>query len=92
MWTEERIILAPLNPANLDADAGDWIPILLTSATEFAVAAPVDTNTPEYIAQINEIKTWQQDMTDEKEGHCQILECRRCNALERDPSGTCCKA
>lgn len=59
---------ASLSPANLDVDAGDWTPILLTSATEFAVAAPVDTNTPEYIAQVNEIKTWQADLTDKEKG------------------------
>jgi hypothetical protein len=55
--------LPPLNPAKTDIDAGTWKPILLTSANEFAVAAPAATNTPDYIAQINEIKTWQQDLT-----------------------------
>jgi len=59
--------LPPLNPAKTDINAGTWKPILLTGPTEFAVAAPVATNTPEYIAQVNEIKTWQRDLTsDEK--------------------------
>jgi len=59
--------LPPLNPAKTDINAGTWKPILLTGPTEFAVAAPVATNTPEYIAQVNEIKTWQKDLTsDEK--------------------------
>jgi hypothetical protein len=31
------------------------------------VAAPGATNSPDYIAQINEIKAWQQDLTDEEE-------------------------
>lgn len=56
-----------LQPANIDANAGTWKPVLLTGPTEFAVAAPIATNTPEYIAQLNEIKTWQATVTpDEK--------------------------
>lgn len=59
--------LAPLQPAKTDAEAGSWKTVLLTSASEFPVAAPVAVTTPEYIAQVNEIKTWQADMTsDEK--------------------------
>ena len=61
---EGRTDNAPaLKPANIDLNAGAWKPVLLTSATEFAVAAPVATGTPEYIAQVNEIKTWQAKMT-----------------------------
>lgn len=56
-----------LAPANMDANAGDWKPVLLTGPTEFAVPAPSATTTPDYIAQVNEIKTWQADLTsDEK--------------------------
>jgi len=56
-----------LQPTSLDLNAGTWKPILLTGPAEFAVAAPIATNTPDYIAQINEIKTWQADLTkDEK--------------------------
>jgi hypothetical protein len=59
---------ASLNPSNIDINAGDWKPILLTGPTEFAVSAPIATNSPDYIAQINEIKTWQADLTsDEKD-------------------------
>lgn len=58
--------LAPLQPANQDANAGNWKPILLTGPTEFAVAAPIATNSPEYIAQLNEIKTWQSAISDEE--------------------------
>jgi PAP2 superfamily len=53
-----------LNPANIDIDAGGWKTVLLAGQTDFPVVpAPVATNTPDYIAQINEIKTWQADLT-----------------------------
>lgn len=59
--------IPPLKPANQDLNAGTWKPVLLTGPTEVAVAAPIATNTPEYIAQINEIKSWQREITsDEK--------------------------
>jgi hypothetical protein len=53
-----------LQPDKTDIDAGSWKPILLASANEFPVSAPVATNTPEYIAQMNEIKSWQASLTD----------------------------
>ena len=55
--------IAALQPAKTDADAGSWKTILLTGPTEFAVAAPIATTTPEYIAQVNEIKSWQANIT-----------------------------
>jgi len=56
-----------LQPANIDLNAGNWKPVLLTGPTEFPVTAPIAVTTPDYIAQINEIKTWQADLTkDEK--------------------------
>lgn len=55
--------IAPLNPANIDINAGLWRPILLTGPTEFPVAAPGATNTPGYTAEINEIKSWQQNLS-----------------------------
>lgn len=58
--------LPPLAPSKTDIDAGTWTPILLTGPTEFAVAAPILTTAPDYVAQINEIKTWQQDLTNEE--------------------------
>ena len=58
--------LAPLQPAKTDADAGSWKTVLLAGPTEFSVAAPVATTTPEYIAQVNEIKTWQANITSEE--------------------------
>lgn len=64
----ERTSDAPaLAPAKTDVNAGSWKPLLLTSAAEFSVAAPVATNSPDYIAQINEIKSWQKNLSsDEK--------------------------
>src|SRR5687767_2159212 len=58
--------IAALKPANIDLNAGTWKPVLLTGPTEFAVAAPSATTTPDYIAQINEIKSWQSELTDDE--------------------------
>jgi PAP2 superfamily len=58
--------IAALNPASLDINAGLWKPILLTGPTEFAVAAPGATNVPGYTAEINEIKSWQQNISKEQ--------------------------
>ena len=52
-----------LQPASVDINAGTWKPILLTGPTEFAVAAPIATTTPDYIAQVNEIKSFQASLT-----------------------------
>jgi len=56
--------LPALQPVKTDADAGNWKPVLLTGPTEFPVAVPIAVTTPDYIAQVNEIKSWQADMTD----------------------------
>ena len=52
-----------LQPASLDINAGTWRPVLLTGPTEFPVAAPIATTTPDYIAQVNEIKSFQANIT-----------------------------
>lgn len=62
--TENNLSYVPLSPAKLDDNAGTWKPILLNSADEFAVAAPIATTTPDYIAQVNEIKSWQNKLSD----------------------------
>lgn len=60
--------IAALQPATIDLEAGAWKPVLLSAPDEFALAAPAATNTPDYIAQLNEIKTWQAELTsDEKD-------------------------
>lgn len=52
-----------LSPQNIDLNAGAWKPILLTGPTEFAVPAPIATTSPDYIIQINEIKSWQANIS-----------------------------
>ncbi|AEW02918.1 PA-phosphatase [Niastella koreensis] len=56
--------LPALQPDKTDIDAGGWKPILLASANEFSVSAPIATNTPDYIAQLSEIKSWQASITE----------------------------
>ncbi len=59
-------ITGALTPLNIDLNAGTWKPILLTGPTEFSVAAPIATTSPDYIIQINEIKTWQSTITEKE--------------------------
>ena len=56
-----------INPTRTDANAGTWKPILLTAANEFPVAAPIATTSPDYIIQLNEIKSFQNNITPEKQ-------------------------
>jgi hypothetical protein len=55
-----------LKPANIDINAGTWKPVLLAAPTDVVVATPIATNTPDYIAQINEIKSFQANITEEE--------------------------
>ncbi len=55
-----------LNPTRPDANAGTWKPILLTTANEFACATPIATTSPDYVLQINEIKSFQNDLSADK--------------------------
>lgn len=55
--------VAALNPINPDENAGTWKTILLTAPNEINVAAPAATNTPDYVAQINEIKSCQYNLS-----------------------------
>lgn len=64
--TDTSLDFPALNPVSQDLNAGTWRPILLTGPTEFAVPAPIATTSPDYVAQINEIKTWQAELTDEE--------------------------
>ena len=63
---ERNLEFPALQPASTDINAGIWKPILLTGPTEFPVAAPIAVTTPDYIAQVNEIKTWQADLSKEE--------------------------
>jgi len=55
-----------INPTRVDANAGTWKPILLTAANEFACATPIATTSPDYIIQLNEIKSFQNNITTEE--------------------------
>jgi PAP2 superfamily len=56
-----------LNPANADANAGSWMPILLSSAGEFTIDAPTAITSNAYKAEINEIKSYQANLTSEQQ-------------------------
>lgn len=61
---EDRSLQYPsLAPSNLDTNAGNWKPVLLDSATQFAVAPPAAVSSPAYIAELNEIKAYQRSLT-----------------------------
>ena len=61
--TSENLKFPSLAPVNADADAGNWKPILLSSKTEYSIPAPATVTSSEYISQINEVKSWQKELT-----------------------------
>lgn len=63
---ERTADIPALQPAQADADAGNWKPVLLSSPADIAVPAPIATTSPDYIAQINEIKATQANITQEE--------------------------
>jgi PAP2 superfamily len=64
---EEANLLYPaINPTKADANAGTWKPILLSAANEFTIAAPIATTSPDYVVQLNEIKSFQNQITPEE--------------------------
>jgi membrane-associated phospholipid phosphatase len=62
--TEHNLTYKALNPSKPDTNAGAWLPILLTSATEFPCATPISATSADYILQLNEIKSFQNEITD----------------------------
>src|SRR5579871_1558261 len=52
-----------LNPASEDDNAGTWKTVLIKRPDTFAVAAPVATNTTLYVAELNEIKGYQKNLS-----------------------------
>ncbi|MBS1511282.1 MAG: phosphatase PAP2 family protein [Bacteroidetes bacterium] len=52
-----------INPTRNDANAGTWKPLLLASAGEFPCAAPIATSSPDYVLQLSEIKSFQNNIT-----------------------------
>jgi membrane-associated phospholipid phosphatase len=63
---ERNLLFPALNPAKTDSNAGAWKPILLSAANEFPVPAPAVVTSPAYIAELNEIKAWQRNLTSEQ--------------------------
>ena len=63
---EHNLSYPLLNPVRTDANAGTWKPVLLTGANEFACATPITTTSPDYILQLNEIKSYQAAITEEE--------------------------
>jgi membrane-associated phospholipid phosphatase len=57
--------LPELNPANEDLNAGSWKTVLLSRPDTFAVAVPAATTSPAYLADLNEIKADQANLTGE---------------------------
>ncbi|MBC8033673.1 MAG: phosphatase PAP2 family protein [Chitinophagaceae bacterium] len=58
--------LPALQPSATDSMAGNWKTILLLAPDEFMVPAPVPVQTPEYIAQLSEIKSYQASLSEEE--------------------------
>ncbi|NCD70738.1 phosphatase PAP2 family protein [Mucilaginibacter agri] len=63
---EHNLEFSPLTPSSLDLKAENWKPVLLTSNSQFAVAAPDAVTSPAYVADLNEIKALQRDITDDQ--------------------------
>ncbi len=57
--------LPALSPGSQDLNAGAWKTVLLSSPDAFAVAAPPATSTPAYLADLNEIKGYQENLSDD---------------------------
>jgi PAP2 superfamily len=55
--------LPALDPASTDLNAGTWSTVLLSRPDSFAVAAPVATSSPLYLADLFEIKSLQKSLT-----------------------------
>jgi PAP2 superfamily len=60
--------IGPLDPGNMDLNAGSWKLVLMSRPDSFAVAAPVATSSPLYAADLNEIKSYQQHISSDDAG------------------------
>ncbi|HEY4629422.1 MAG TPA: PA-phosphatase, partial [Flavobacterium sp.] len=64
--TERNEQFPQLNPANTDELAGTWKTFLLTTPDEFSLDAPIAANAPAFTREINEIKSYQANISDEQ--------------------------
>ena len=55
-----------LAPSNEDVNADTWQTVLVTDPTVFTVAAPDATNSPAYVADLNEIKGYQRNLSSDQ--------------------------
>lgn len=55
-----------LNPTSIDVNAGDWRPVTLTAANEFPLAAPLPVTNAAYLRELNEIKGYQQNLSNDQ--------------------------
>ncbi len=62
---QQRNEFPALQPAKLDTNGGTWLPILLTKPDEFTLASPVAITNPDYKLELLEIKSWQDNMSDD---------------------------
>lgn len=64
--TERNEQFPQLNPANTDELAGTWKTFLLTTPDEFSLDAPIAANTAAFTREINEIKSYQANISEEQ--------------------------
>lgn len=55
-----------LAPTDQDLNADTWKPVLITDPSVFTVAAPDATTSPAYVADLNEIKGYQRNLTSDQ--------------------------
>jgi hypothetical protein len=55
--------LPALRPQSTDSSAGTWVPVLLSSAHQIPVQAPLASNNPSYLAELASIKSEQQNLS-----------------------------
>jgi hypothetical protein len=64
---ERNEVFPALAPANIDLNADAWTPILTVSNT-FTIPTPDLITSPNYLADLNEIKSYQKNLTNEQKG------------------------
>ncbi len=64
--TERNTLYPALAPTKLDLNADSWNPILITNASAFTVAAPDALTSPAYVADLNEIKALQSNISNDQ--------------------------
>ena len=69
--TERNLQFPQLSPANPDSLAGTWKTFLVTDTTGFRIPAPGATNAAAYTREINEIKSFQANLTDDQRNRIQ---------------------